>query len=796
MKERSKTPKRFHSLIVRSDFVEYQQFGKVKSMLLGLLMASISDPGVLKAPHFEMKLEAPIRTWDEGIPLGNGLLGGLLWGGGSSINVSLDRGDLWGERPAKGMRWEEFKYRRLIELVRANDRAAIDDIFERAYNDVHPSKLPAGRLVIELGDRTEISSFGLNLKGAQGLVNLADQSQVKAIWSADEKAGVFHIPGGASISLRLMTPAMVAGAGATDTGPDSGGVAALGYPTASFGSEGDVIWYEQEAADGLRYAVVAGKKQLADEWRVVATVTSNIDGSEPVAIGKERVKATLQKTELEIVSPHRQWWERFWESSALAIPDERIQDHYEFVRYLYGAGSRRGAPPMPLQGVWTADAGNLPPWKGDYHNDLNTQMTYMGYQGSGDFDSGLSYLDFLWDRRDRFRQFAREFYETDGLSTPGVMTISGHPLAGWVQYSLSPTMTAWSAHLFYLHWRYTADEKFLRERAYPWCREAGQCIAALLKEDGDGNLALPLSSSPEIFDNSNRAWLKPNSNYDLMSMRMLFLSLVEMATASGDVAEAAKWQSLSDRLGDYHVREDGTLKLNSVEDLPGSHRHLSNLMGIHPFNLINIEQGFQARRQISRSLMEWENFGTQAWTGYSFSWMAALQARVGNGDAAFRYLDIYARAFVLRNGFHANGDQSGEGYSGFRYRPFTLEGNFLAMNAVHEMLLQSWSPTPGILDSEVIRVFPAVPDAWQDASFRDLRAEGGYRVSASREGGVTKSVSITANRDTSLRVLDNFPANLEWSVTPEKRGRYLIFKMRKNQTLNGLASRQTSYVGD
>ena len=72
-----------------------------------------------------------------------------------------------------------------------------------------------------------------------------------------------------------------------------------------------------------------------------------------------------------------------------------MQKYYLLCRYFYGAASRRGAPPMPLQGVWTADNGGLPPWKGDYHNDLNTQMTYIAYQAAGHFDEGACYLDFL-----------------------------------------------------------------------------------------------------------------------------------------------------------------------------------------------------------------------------------------------------------------------------------------------------------------------------------------------------------------------------------------------------------------
>ena len=136
--------------------------------------------------------------------------------------------------------------------------------------------------------------------------------------------------------------------------------------------------------------------------------------------------------------------------------------------------------------------------------------------------------------------------------------------------------------------------------------------------------------------------------------------------------------------------------------------------------------------------------------------MACLRARVGDAEAALQNLDIYVKAFILRNGFHANGDQTEVGLLGLTYRPFTLEGNFLAAQAVHEMLLQIWSASPGAGDTEVIRVFPAVPWRWHDASFDDLRAEGGHRVSARRENNATVWLRVTAGHDGVVRIRDNF----------------------------------------
>jgi hypothetical protein len=155
------------------------------------------------------------------------------------------------------------------------------------------------------------------------------------------------------------------------------------------------------------------------------------------------------------------------------------------------------------------------------------------------------------------RYFARDFYGTGGLACPGVMSYSGQPLGGWGQYAMSPSNSAWSAHLFYLHWLYTADEVYLKEKAYPWCSGVGECMLGLLKPDENGILKLPLSSSPEIFDDSPESWLQPNSNYDLMCLKMLFLSLSEMATASNLDADTKNWSKAALALGGFHKKTDG-----------------------------------------------------------------------------------------------------------------------------------------------------------------------------------------------------------------------------------------------
>ena len=125
-------------------------------------------------------------------------------------------------------------------------------------------------------------------------------------------------------------------------------------------------------------------------------------------------------------------------------------------------------------------------------------------------------------------------------------------------------------------------------------------------------------------------------------------------------------------------------------------------------------------------------------------------------------LEIFVKAFVSRNGFNLNGDYKDLGYSAFKYRPFTLEANFGAVQAVHEMLLQSWG--------SAIRVFPAVSDRWADVSFENLHAEGGFRVSAKRRDGRTHSVRIQADAGGLLRLRDPFDgADVTWNRDDVKR---------------------------
>lgn len=739
-------------------------------ILLTSLLFQAPDSALASAPsattgNLTLNLPAPITTWERGIPLGNGYMGGLLWGSANTVNLSLDRGDLWDLRTPAIYQHSDWTYATLQRLVHAGDEQQIHTMFDEPYDKLaYPTKLGAGRLVLTFPTQVRASRFTLDAHRAEGGVDLTT-GHISAIFAATKQVALLRVTGAAP-TLSLNAPS---------------GMDKLGYKPAERGESttGGVhtIWLLQHAALHLDYAVVVGAKTQGETTEIAVAIVSTREAANPVALGKQRVQRALALGYDATLAPHLAWWRKFWATSEVSVPQQNVQQQYVLDKYFYGSASRPDAPPMPLQGVWTADNGGLPPWKGDYHNDLNTEMMYIAAPEAGLFPQGESFLNFNWNLLPSYRRFAKSFYGVPGAIVPGVEALDGKALGGWAQYSLSPVMSAWVAQSFYMHWRYTMDPVFLRERAYPFTAQIGTALLALMKPGPDSKLELPLSTSPEIFDNSMKAWLPTRSNFDVALLRWLYGALVEMARHEGNTTAATHWRNVLSQLADLSVM-NGALTIAPGIPLPYSHRHLSNLMSIYPLGIINVDHE-QDRALIQASIANFTSKGPSAWTGYTYTWLSCLLARTGDGDRALDYLDDYLRGFIFENGFHVNGDQSGTDLSSFHYDPFTLEGNFLAMQAVQEMLLQSWNGE--------LRIFPATPSRWQDASFKDLRAEGGYIVSAERRDGHTINIEIKATVDGTLQLRNPFSdaKTSHWNLPAKSNGEVLEIQMKKGETLRG-----------
>ncbi len=683
----------------------------------------------------ELRLSAPIERWDEALPLGNGLLGTLMWGGGGWIRLSLDRGDLWDLRQPPELTAPELTFANLRRLVREGDGPGVVKRFESFYEQCpYPTKLPGGRLELDLGAGFEAVEFTLDLERAVAAA-AAPEGRCECFVHAAKPVGWIRLPEGRrDASVAIVPPAY----GTPSDNPSE--VGSLGYPPPETGGDASMRWVR--ITDGAQSASLIAVLARG-RFRLFTILTGGAGDDLPGQARKLLADALTRGWEAELAE-HTTWWRNFQAQSEVRLPDPAIQLQYDLVNYYLAAGSRPGHPPIALQGLWTADDGTLPPWKGDYHNDLNTQLTYWHYLGANRLPEGRAFLDFNLRLLPAYRAFARDFFGVPGAAIPGVMDLAGRIMGGWSQYSYSLTNGVWVCHNFYRHWRYTMDRSFLGGECYPFCAEIAQAVDALLEPGPDGLLQLPLSASPEIHDNRLEAFLTPNSNYDLSLLRWFYAALAEMAGELGLAGAAVDWQSRLDRLPQLAVDDSG-LMVNAAEQLTESHRHHSQLMAIYPLGLLHPEHSPAEEKIVADTLRRLDALGTGWWCGYSFSWLACLAARCGNGGKAYQALRHFVDGFISRNGFHLNGDYKDLGLSWFKYRPFTLEGNFAAAEAVHEMLLQTHSGE--------VRLFPALPAEWKDVSFRSLRGEGGLLVTARLAAGQLAAAEVAATCDCTFRCL-------------------------------------------
>ena len=148
---------------------------------------------------------------------------------------------------------------------------------------------------------------------------------------------------------------------------------------------------------------------------------------------------------------HQNWWNIFYSRSSVTLPDKVIEKQYYNEIYKMGSISRKDSYPISLQSVWTADNGQLPPWKGDYHHDLNTQLSYWSFYTGNYLEESYGYLHTLWNQLKENKRYTKTYFGTEGLNVPGVCTLLGQPMGGWCQYSLGPTVSAWLSQHFYLY---------------------------------------------------------------------------------------------------------------------------------------------------------------------------------------------------------------------------------------------------------------------------------------------------------------------------------------------------------
>ena len=397
---------------------------------------------------------------------------------------------------------------------------------------------------------------------------------------------------------------------------------------------------------------------------------------------------------------------------------------FQYGRYLLIASSRAGSLPANLQGVW--NHATDPPWSADYHLNVNLQMSYWPAEVTNLPEAAEPLFDFIDLLREPGRVTARAMLGARGWvvhdeTTPyGFTGVHDWPTAFWF-----PEAGAWLAQHLAERYRFSLDERFLRERAWPVLRELAEFwLDALATDPRDGTLVASPSYSPEHGPFSAGAAMSQQVVWDLLT------SAAAAARAVGEERFGAEVEAALARL-DPGLRAGSWGQLQEWkedwDDPASTHRHASHLFALHPGRQLDPRANPELAAAARVSLAA-RGDGGPAW---SRAWKACLWARLGDGGRAHQALAGLLRERTLPNLWTA-------------HPPFQLDGNLGATAAIAELLLQSHT---GVID-----VLPALPPAWPEGSFSGLRARGDVTVAARWSGGALQEVSLLAGRTGPLTV--------------------------------------------
>lgn len=642
---------------------------------------------------FEYLHKGPIENWHEAIMLGNGHMGSLIYGK-DEIIISLDRIDLWDNRLTPEMKEPGFNYQNMVHTLK-NDWGEYLRLFDSCYLHPYPTKLNAGSIVF----KTKINKnnyFKINIKKSEFYLS---SSKGKFTGYLDAKHDVLAINLPNDVEFELRVPDYL-------SRKNNG----LDYPQSTQYSDGNFKYLIQKTKCGFDYAILTYRNSNV----LLATVIKSKDIIKEI----EQSKLALLDYDLKVnKKKHQSYWRKYFNHSSLITNEETIDRLYNFGRYFFACNSKKDYP-MSLEGIWTANSGNLPPWKNDYHLDINLQMSYESYMKTGDFKEGRVLVDFLWRNRNKFAKFAKSFCNSDGYFVPGVMTQDCTPLGGWPMYALNPANSIWICSSFDNYYRYTGNESFLKNRAYPFFREVEKCISSLLIKNENGNLQFEFSSSPEIHECDKEAILKNQSNFELSTLHYLYKTLIDFTDKLKIPNDYYKKQH--SKLADYSRNKAGEMMISKDIEYDVSHRHFShilchkNLENINPYNDYN---------QILKDYNRLEKYGHDEWVGFSFTEASQLASYIGLGEEAYKHIYIFSDGFINDNFFHMNMDFKHKGYSTIASYAFTLEANMGFVKAVTDMMLRT---TNGI-----ITIFPAIPQKFMQNSvkFKDLRSHNNHKIS-------------------------------------------------------------------
>lgn len=478
--------------------------------------------------------------------------------------------------------------------------------------------------------------------------------------------------------------------------------------------EGVSVWV-QDFLVGGQYATAWNEQKVGETRSHIVSIAHTHPDSTAAEIAVKNVQRGFAKDRAAWITEHRAWWHGYYPQSFISIPDASLQALYWQTIYRLGCTSRAGRCMVDTPGLWFQ--GRSWPY---FTTDWNIQSGHWPVYTANRLDQGQALVDRLHEKQEELIKAVLPVeWRKDSAYLPLAVAwdMVGSRDDDRRYYDLVGNLP-WAMHNVWLQYRYSMDDTMLREKVYPLLRRSINFYLHMVEEK-DGVLRLPPTYSPET-----GVW--EDCNFDLALLRWGCWTLLKASERLNiDDPLIPRWRQVLGKLPKY-PRDDHGFMLGRDKTSSENHQHFSNLLMIYPLHLVNIEQqGDEGvlRRSFERAL-------STAGPGQR---QAMVQAHAGPIGAALGLGNKTLKSLKLLEGdLYPNG---------LWYESPCIESTLAAANIIQDMLLQSWSdPTAG--EAGPIRLFPALPSAWKDVEFHDLRTEGAFLVSAKREGGKTTWVKI------------------------------------------------------